>query len=67
MSELVPVYEFETLDLVTRSWSQSLRRGTLAAIHAIDGVPIKSSAMLVEPSRVDADGFVEASRAIVSR
>jgi hypothetical protein len=64
MNEPVVVYEFEIYDAASRRWKRSLRRGTLAAIHACNGVPIRSSALVVDPARVDADGFVEASRTI---
>lgn len=65
MSEPVVVYEFEVYDIASRSWRRDLRRATLEAIAVIGGVALKSTALAVDASRVDGDGFVETSRRVV--
>jgi len=56
--EPVTVYEFEVFEPAVRQWVRSPRVGTLEAIQSVGGVPLRSSAMVVSPDRVDERGFV---------
>ena len=61
MDEIVTVYEFETFDKVARSWKRSSRLGTLDAITRTGGVAIRSTALNVDATRLDPDGFVSSA------
>ena len=52
------VYEFEVFDPRRRAWVRSSRLGTVEAIHAVGGVPLRSTAMVVDRALVDAEGFL---------
>jgi len=57
----VTTYEFELFDPERRRWKRQARRGTWEAIARVSGIPIKSTAMVVMASRLDEEGFLEAS------
>ena len=52
------LYNFETFDPVRRRWEKAERMGTLEAIAAIGGVPLRSSALVIESDKVGPDGMV---------
>ena len=56
--DVVTVYEFESFDAKSRSWKLSLRRGTLDAIEAVQGVAVRSTGLVVQRARLDEDGFL---------
>jgi hypothetical protein len=62
VEELATVYEFEIYDPSTRRWERSDRRGTVEAIVLLGGVPIRRTALPVDPARLDQAGFVRAGR-----
>ena len=63
MDEIVTVYEFEVFDRVARRWKRCERRGTVEAITRLGGVAIQSTALTVDSSRLDQDGFVPSGAA----
>lgn len=67
MSEaaLVTVYDFEIYDKATRCWRLSTQVGTMEAIGAVGGVAVRSSALRVDRTRLDDDGFLVKSRIVV--
>ena len=58
MDDEVTVYEFELFDRVARRWKRSERRGTVEAITKAGGVALQSTALVIDSSRLDGDGFV---------
>jgi hypothetical protein len=62
MDELAMVYEFEIYDGLTRRWRNSGVRGTLEAISKVGGVAVRSTALPVDPRRLDPAGFVRLER-----
>ena len=54
----VTVYAFETFDSRRRCWVKSESLGTLEAIAALGGVPLKSSALVVDAAKVAAGGLL---------
>jgi hypothetical protein len=64
MSDTITVYEFEIFDPRRRAWTKAPRMGTLEAIAAASGVPLKNSALVVDAMKVGADGFIQAARLV---
>jgi hypothetical protein len=60
----VTVYQFEEYDHETRRWRLSGRRATLDAITQAGGIAIRSTGLVVDASRIDADGFVISPRSM---
>ena len=56
--DVVTVYEYELFDSRKRYWRRTGRMGTLDAITRVGGVPVRSTALPVDASRIDAEGFV---------
>ena len=54
----VTLYQFEIYHADTRRWRKDERMATLDAIRALGGVPQHSSSMVVDETRVDAQGFL---------
>ena len=52
------VYEFECFDKQARAWKRCAQRGTIEAVTRLGGVAIQSSALVVQASRVDSEGFL---------
>ena len=62
MEGTITVYEFESLDDTRHRWRRADRKGTLEAIARVGGVPIRSTALVVDAARLDEDGFVITTR-----
>ena len=60
----VTVYEFEVWDAGRRRWTRYPRLGTLQAVIALKGIPALHTSLVIDETRVDADGFVTRSSAI---
>ena len=58
MGDEVTVYEFEVYDRTARRWKRSERRGTVEAITKVGGIALQSTALVIDASRLDRDGFV---------
>jgi hypothetical protein len=65
--ETLTVYAYEEWDRGERRWRRAARIGTLDAIASMNGVAIMSSEMVIDPSRVGADGFVIGAEALAGR
>jgi hypothetical protein len=61
----VTVYEYESLDAARHRWRRADRRGTLEAIASVGGVPLRSTGLVVDASRLDEDGFIVTTRPAV--
>ena len=55
----VTVFQFEVFDAQRRCWVTATKLGTPEAIARLGGIPIRSSAMVVDISKVDGHGMVE--------
>ena len=64
MPDTIAVYDFELFDKATRSWKLADRMGTLPAIAAEGGVPMRGSRLVVMRTRLDEDGFLVKTRII---
>ena len=58
MMAKIPVYSFEVWDIKQDKYVRAKRPATLDAIKECNGRPILETAQEVEPSRLDANGFV---------
>ena len=54
----VTVYEFEIWDPGHHRWVKHPKMGTLQAVVSLSGVPALHTSLVVDESRVDAEGFV---------
>jgi len=54
------VYQFEVFDPQRRCWATAMKLATPEAIARLGGVTIRSSAMVVDVSKVDVHGMVDA-------
>ena len=52
------VYEYEVFDRGRMRWHRADRMGTASAIETAGGIPVRSSALVVDASRLDERGFV---------
>lgn len=52
------VYEYEVFDRGRMRWRRADRMGTATAIEKAGGIPVRSSALVVAASRLDAWGFI---------
>ena len=63
-TDTVTVYEFEIFDQRRRAWAKAAQMGTLKAIAAASGVPLKSSALVVDAAKVGPDGLLRPPQAV---
>jgi hypothetical protein len=54
----VTVYAYEIFDATARRWVTAASMATLAAVQSLHGIPIRSSALVVDGSLVDPRGFL---------
>ena len=59
------VYDFEEYHGATHTWRRAGRMGTEEAIRKAGGIAIKSSALVINAARVDADGFLVKTRQLI--
>ena len=58
MDPTATVYQFELYDPHQRRWRKAEAMATAAAIEREGGVPMRTSALVVDASRVDARGYL---------
>lgn len=56
----ITVFQFEVFDPQRRCWVTATKLATPEAIARVGGIPVRSSAMVVDATKVDVHGMVDA-------